>query len=294
MMFPNDKVNLHSHTYYCRHGSGNVADHMVWAEKAGLRVLGFSEHVPLPGGLLPGTRMNVRLQPFFWREVEEAQARFPDIRILRAYEGEYIPELRNYLRELKEEWRLDYMILSNHFVWENGSPTEFPPTADVSLLKKAARQIIANLESGDGPFMAHPDLIFHHGCPWCAESKAVSRDIIECARACRIPLEINAYGMRKVTLTDADGVHRIRYPMRQFWELAGEIGGVEVVCNSDSHVPGAIVKKIPECLAWAEEFGLTVVNGKLAEALLRKSGKALPGADDGTRCAAAGRTDAWR
>ena len=44
MMFENEKVNLHTHTYYCRHGSGNAADYMVWAEKAGLQVLGFSEH----------------------------------------------------------------------------------------------------------------------------------------------------------------------------------------------------------------------------------------------------------
>ena len=270
MMFENHEVNLHNHTYYCRHGSGNVADYMVWAEKAGLKVLGFSEHVPLPGGPLTGNRMDARLQSFFWSEVEQAAAAFPGIRLLRAYEGEYIPELRDYQRELKERWHLDYMILSNHFVWENGKSEAFPSTADPVILKKAAEQITANIQGGEGLFLAHPDLIFHNGCPWCPESKAVSKEIIECAKACRMPLEINAYGLRKVMLTDAAGVHRFRYPLRQFWELAGEIGGVEVVCNSDAHVPSSIMKRVPECMEWAREFGLTVVNGKLAAGLLEK------------------------
>ena len=270
MMFENHEVNLHTHTYYCRHGSGNVADYMFWAEKAGLRVLGFSEHVPLPGDLLSGTRMDIRLQPFFWREVEQAAAAFPGIRLLRAYEGEYIPELMHYQQELKEKWHLDYMILSNHFLWENGRSRPYPATASPAELREVVRQITANIESGLGLFLAHPDLFFQFGCPWCAESRAASKDIIECAKAHHIPLEINAYGMRKKMLTDGNGVYRLTYPMRRFWELAGEIGGVEVVCNSDAHVPGAIMRKVPECFEWARESGLTVVNGKLAADLLKK------------------------
>ena len=66
------KVNLHTHTHSCRHGSGNIADYMFWAEREKFDVLGFSEHVPLPGGLLGTTRIKMENLSFFWKEFDEA------------------------------------------------------------------------------------------------------------------------------------------------------------------------------------------------------------------------------
>ena len=262
--FVNGKVNLHTHTYCCRHGSGNIADYMVWAERENFSVLGFSEHVPLPGGLLASTRINPVMLPEFWAEFEEARANYPNIRLLRALEGEYIPELMNYQEDLKESQKLDYMISSNHYMWINGEKHSFPKESNAAALKIIAEQSIKLIESKLGIFFAHPDLFFAYGCTWTPDSKAASRDIIECAKAHHFPLELNAYGLRKQPFTDAEGVRRQRYPFRQFWELAAEIGGIGVVCSSDAHTPSALWRAVPELLALADELGLPVVNERLA------------------------------
>ena len=269
-MFSGGKINLHNHTYYCRHGSGNVADYMYWAEKENIKVLAFSEHVPLPNEVLLRSRMRIETLPFLWKEMEEAAAGYPDIILLRALEGEYIPEFMNFQKELKEAHNLDFMIASNHYIWRDGHDVTFPSVTDKEALKASADQSIALIESGLGIFFAHPDLFFALGCPWSDETRAVSKAIIECAKAYKMPLEINAYGMRKSMITDADGIKRLRYPKREFWELAAEIGGIEVVCNSDAHTPRAIWRAVPECIAWAEELGFPVVNERLAREILAK------------------------
>ena len=264
------KINLHNHTYYCRHGSGNVADYMYWAEKENITVLAFSEHVPLPDEVLLRSRLRIETLPFLWKEMEDASAAYPGIKLLRALEGEYIPEFMNFQKELKEAHKLDFMIASNHYIWLDGHDNKFPSVTDRGALKIVAEQSIALIESGLGIFFAHPDLFFALGCPWSDEAKAVSKDIIECAKAHKLPLEINAYGLRKDMITDADGVTRPRYPKREFWELAAEIGGIEVVCNSDAHTPSAIWRGVPECMAWAAELDLPGVNERLAREILTK------------------------
>ena len=264
----NGKVNLHTHTCCCRHGSGNIADYMVLAERENFAVLGFSEHVPLPGGLLGSTRIRPENLPAFWREFDEAVQKYPQIKLLRALEGEYIPELMNYQRELIESQQLDYMISSNHYIWQNGSKVQFPSENDPAALKIIAEQSIKLMESRLGIFFAHPDMFFAYGCPWTPDSKAASRDIIGAAKAMKIPLEINAYGIRKQPITAADGSIRKRYPIREFWELAAEIGGIEVVCSSDAHTPSALWRAMPEVMKWAEELQLPVINGRLAAEIL--------------------------
>ena len=142
------KVNLHTHTCCCRHGSGNIADYMVWAEREKFDVLGFSEHVPLPGGLLKTTRIPLETLPYFWKEFDEAAQKYPQIKLLRALEGEYIPELMNFQKELKEIWHLDYMIASNHYIWLNGNKESFPGESNPAALKIITEQSIKLMESG--------------------------------------------------------------------------------------------------------------------------------------------------
>ena len=266
------KVNLHTHTCCCRHGSGNIADYMVWAEREKFDVLGFSEHVPLPGGLLKTTRIPLETLPYFWKEFDEAAQKYPQIKLLRALEGEYIPELMNFQKELKEIWHLDYMIASNHYIWLNGNKESFPGESNPAALKIITEQSIKLMESGLGIFFAHPDLYFAYGCPWTPDSKAAAKDIIEAAKALHMPLEINAYGIRKQPITAADGQVRKRYPIKEFWELVAEIGGIEVVCSSDAHTPSALWRAMPEIIAWADELGLPVINERLAKEILAKRG----------------------
>ena len=43
-----DSVNLHTHCCRCRHASGTVAEYAESAHQAGIKILGFSDHMPFP------------------------------------------------------------------------------------------------------------------------------------------------------------------------------------------------------------------------------------------------------
>ena len=60
MRYLQNEVNLHTHSFYCRHGEGEISEYVKKAEEKGLlKVLGFSEHAPLPDRILYyGTRMD--------------------------------------------------------------------------------------------------------------------------------------------------------------------------------------------------------------------------------------------
>ena len=58
-------ANFHTHTYLCRHASGEPEEYVKTAIKNGLKVLGFSDHVPYPftNGYHSGFRMEVSETP---------------------------------------------------------------------------------------------------------------------------------------------------------------------------------------------------------------------------------------
>ena len=41
-------VNYHSHTYRCKHATGEVVEFVKAASKAGLKIFGVTDHVPFP------------------------------------------------------------------------------------------------------------------------------------------------------------------------------------------------------------------------------------------------------
>ena len=71
------RVNLHTHTRRCKHAAGTVADYCAEAEKAGIEILGFSDHSPFPDGEYAASRMDFSELPDYRREIEEARRNFP-------------------------------------------------------------------------------------------------------------------------------------------------------------------------------------------------------------------------
>ena len=50
--------NLHTHTYRCKHAEGDVNDYCREAAKAGLSIVGISDHVPFPDNRWLDVRMH--------------------------------------------------------------------------------------------------------------------------------------------------------------------------------------------------------------------------------------------
>ncbi|HPY91565.1 MAG TPA: hypothetical protein PLT23_12610, partial [Lentisphaeria bacterium] len=88
--------------------------------------------------------------------------------------------------------------------------------------------------------------------------------IVEAAVACQVPLEINAYGLRKKMVVDSDGCRHL-YPLRRFWEIAAEYDDLQVVVNSDAHLPEDVWGNTDDAIRLAQELRLRVVNDSLDE-----------------------------
>ena len=52
-------ANFHTHTWRCDHASGDCLAYAKEAVAAGMRVLGFSDHTPLPDGTWDDMRMSM-------------------------------------------------------------------------------------------------------------------------------------------------------------------------------------------------------------------------------------------
>ena len=118
-------VNLHTHTHRCKHARGIPADYAKAAEEKGIRVLGMTDHTPFPDDRVIMIRMGIAELDDYIREVREAQAAYPELKILLGLECEYFPEFDDFYRMLREEKKMDYLIGSVHFYMYKGKHQGF-------------------------------------------------------------------------------------------------------------------------------------------------------------------------
>ena len=90
--------NLHTHSFYCGHGSGTIKEYADRAEEAGFDVLGFSEHIPFCDGFLSKSRMAFDDFALYESDVmeEKINRAFP---VLLGYEVDYFDSRRAYYEE---------------------------------------------------------------------------------------------------------------------------------------------------------------------------------------------------
>lgn len=247
------KANYHTHTVRCKHATGEDREYVEAAIKAGLKVLGFSDHCPwiYDDGYISGTRMlPSQLDDYFKSLIDLKKEYESDIKILIGFESEYIPELMEAQDRLLAGYPVDYQILGEHFTEREpfSAYTGFP-SDDEMYLKKYVDLIIEGMETGRYVYIAHPDLLNFTG----------SAEIFEkhYSRLCRylsekdIPVEINLLGVR-------DGRH---YTSEKFLEIARKAGN-KVIIGCDAHYPSALYEPEPikKCTALADKFGLEIVD----------------------------------
>lgn len=268
-------VNLHTHTVRCKHAVGTVEDYCREAVKAGISILGFTDHCPFPDHEYPDSRMEFSEMPEYIREIEHARRQFPELTILSGLELDYRPILGKqfYLDEFICKYPLDYVIAGAHYLpAANGRPAlyvsaENPMT--LPTLKAFVRESIRIMELGLIEYLAHPDLTARCLPRWTPDVRAAYLDIIDAAAALHIPLEINAYGMRKKWIDTPEG-RRAQYPWLPFWQLAAEHGGIEVVAGSDAHRPEDVWGNLDEAVQFAGKAGLTLRNHEVAERIIAR------------------------
>lgn len=178
-----------------------------------------------------------------------------ELEVLRGFECDYLPEYKSYYQELQEE--CDYLFFAIHDLsqaFDDEYSIFWNPITKEDLFTYT-RLYLQGLESGVFLFGAHPDVFCHSYRTWDENTLACSKDIIACAIANDVALEINANGMRKGPVKTSYGT-RYPYPHHEFWKLAAETP-LKVLCNSDAHNPSNVNDSMDLCLTFAKECGIT-------------------------------------
>ena len=230
--------NYHTHTFRCHHAKGTDEEMVLAAIKSGIKVLGFSDHGPLPyKGFVSGMRMTVEESKDYFQSIRLLKEKYKDqIEIKIGFEYEYFPEFVPFLKSFKEENQIDYYILGHHFVPDEitGAHTCDMTEKEEILLYRDI--VIAGINSGLFAYAAHPDMFMQNYIKFDETAKEVSRSICLAAKNANIPLEYNIYGIRK-----SDDAGRELYPVENFWHIAREVGN-SVILGIDAHRPEHITE----------------------------------------------------
>lgn len=246
---------LHTHSIYCGHGTGNLEDYVECSLQSDIKLLGFSEHCPVKENRWSSSRMPYEKMEDYLNDVDRQKEKYPSIKILKGFECDYLKEYKNYYKELSE--RVDYLISGVHFLqtsFEKDFALHFKVMGKKELFLYA-NQYIDSIESGLFSFLAHPDLFAIQYRTFDNEAKAISREIIECAIAYDLPLEVNGNGLIKDSIY-VNGEYRVPYPIPEFWELAQEYPALKVIGTPDAHDPLNIKRFKDDCINFLNPFNI--------------------------------------
>ena len=113
------KANYHTHTTRCQHAFGEDREYVEEAIRAGLRILGFSDHCPwiYKSDYVSNIRMTPQETDDYFLSLEKLRREYEkDIDIFIGFESEYLPELMEKQDAFLKDYPVDYMILGQHFL----------------------------------------------------------------------------------------------------------------------------------------------------------------------------------
>ncbi len=222
-------ANYHTHTWRCGHAEKNEEGYIQTAYDAGIRILGFSDHIPHPFYLLDKDyisppRMTCDMLPDYMDTLTALKEKYKDkMSIHIGFEAEYYPDLFPHLMEMLKPYPCEYLILGQHFVGNEigeaycGIPTDAP-----SRLHAYVEQCKAAMDTGVFTYLAHPDLLLLRGNEQVYRQYA--RELCRAAKEQNMPIEFNLLGF-------ITGRH---YPTPAFWEEASVVGN-QVILGWDAH-----------------------------------------------------------
>lgn len=236
-------ANYHTHTWRCKHAWGEEKEYVESAIAGGLKILGFSDHTPMPyaDGYVSNVKMDIGQLEDYVDTVLRLKAEYQkDIEIHLGLEVEYYPRYFDELLRITGEYPIEYFLLAQHYL---GNETDDffcgKPTDDKERLRRYCEQSKEALKTGRFVCFAHPDLLNFTGDEESYEREM--RELCIFANKVNIPLEINFLGLWS----------KRHYPNRRFWKIAGEVGNT-VIFGADAHRPEDVWR--PEDVSAAEKI----------------------------------------
>ena len=246
-------ANYHTHTFRCNHARGTEREYIETAISRGVKVLGFSDHVPypFPDGRESGYRIPRAQLEDYVTTLETLRREYAgQIELHIGFEAEYYPAFHADLLAYLEPYPYEYLIMGQHFIKnEIDSGSYCGGHVGPEVPWEYARQVVEGLKTGDFTYLAHPDLPSNteHGKDYLDAMEWLCRECL----ALDIPLELNFLGL-------ADGR---AYPSRDFWEIAGRVGN-KVIFGCDAHDADAVAnpRTLETAMVWQGQYGLQVID----------------------------------
>ncbi|MCM1451668.1 MAG: histidinol-phosphatase [Clostridium sp.] len=239
---------LHSHTQYCD-GRADMGAFVRAASEMHFAVYGFTPHSPVP--IESSCNMRKEDVAEYLAEAERLQKDYPDIRILRGMEIDYLGPEWGPANEYFQEMGLDYSIGSVHFI-----PSQEGEYVDIDgrfesfkgkmekhfhndiryVTETFFSQSQAMLEEGGFDIIGHFDKIKHNAglyAPGLEETEWYGRlvnDLIDTILDKGVIVEVNTKAWKE---------HRQLFPDQMHWKRLLR-AGCKLVVNSDAHYPRLI------------------------------------------------------
>lgn len=249
---------FHSHTSRCGHATGRDEMYVQEAIQAGIKDLGFSDHVFLPGKSQPGIRGDYDQLFSYKNSVLSLRKKYKDqINLYLGFECEYFDEYLDYYKELLEKEGFDYLILGQHFFLNDGYFFYYRNDLSVANAERYIRETEKALKTGMFLYFAHPDLCLTIFDSFNEDAIKFSHKLCELSKKYDVPLEINLNGMTW-SLPKTMG-----YPNEKFWEIVGQ-EGCKVCVGYDAHQPEFYRQKqfVDLALEWVKKYKLKLVSKK--------------------------------
>jgi len=252
--------NFHTHTRRCGHARGRDETYVKRAIKTGLSVLGFSDHSPMifPSSDFRSTfRVPLSKTEDYVKSVTSLKEKYKDdIKIYLGYEMEYYPKLFNETYSYLESFGLDYLILGQHFIYNEYEDYAFhtgSSNEDLDGFDTYIEQVLTGLQTGKYLYVAHPDLYKYVGKD---EDGFLRRNeyYIKELKKLGYPVEFNLLGF----------YDKRNYPDCRFWEMVAKEGN-DVVIGFDAHDPWVIsdMKTYNKALDYLHSLGIEPMNDKI-------------------------------
>lgn len=251
--------NYHSHTHFCD-GTNAPEDYVQAAIRAGMKVYGFSSHIPLKQGKSDWNMPQERFKEYI-DEIYRLKEKYKEeIEILCGLEGDYLYgfKLRNELRA--DHPQIDYVVGSIHYLhppdadvlWEiDGSLEKFNSglnlyfSGNVRNAVEAYFRLSCEMLNHERPeILGHADKIkihrlFDENETWY---KNAWKALLDVAAETGTVLEINTRGLYTGRCEDF-------YPSKEIIREAIQLG-IPIQLSSDAHQPAEIMANF----SYAAEF----------------------------------------
>lgn len=234
----NPEEAFHIHTWRCEHAGDEREDAYIrTAMYLSAKQITFTDHAPFQGDSFRG-RMKMADLPEYIKTLSELKAKYQGkIEVRIGLEAEYLPGFRAYYEKLREDERIEYLLLGQHFY-------ELAPGAYSFSMKEKSGQAnsiiqaeLVGVESGYFSGVAHPDRGYRYLKPGETADVGLAKELVVAAREHHIPLERNLSSMEIG-----------QYYPDMFWKHCPD----DYLVGLDAHSVSEMARRYHEAAFWNE------------------------------------------